>query len=492
MTGNSAPVSPAERTRPLPELLAPAGSPEAFRAAVAAGADAVYLSGKRFGARKYAPNFSEDEIQDAVRHAHAHGIRVYVTVNTLIHDRELAEVMEYLLWLYSIGTDAVLVQDEGLAALARKVVPALPLHASTQMTIHHAGGVRRAAEQGFSRVVLARELSLAEVSHIADETQGSGVGLEVFAHGALCYSYSGQCLLSSLIGGRSGNRGMCAQPCRKPYALVTGGTDPYGRPLGLTEVPAREHYLLSPKDLCTFRHLPELVRSPVTSLKIEGRMKSPEYVATVVMAYRKALDAIAAGTDPDSPEAYRDLLLAFNRGFTRGYLFGDHYDTLMGREAPSNRGLRIGTVTRFDRKTSCITVRCEGPVLPAPGDGLLISGPETSGDDTGFSLNTEPVRNGAEIVFPVPARPVPARPYPSPSRGSSMEEYGGLSATLPPVRSGRSPSTSRSPSWMTVRYSSAERSPALTGKYLASGSTRTFAWNRRGHIRSRGTSWNSS
>ena len=364
--------------------------------------------------------------------------------------------MEYLLWLYSIGTDAVLVQDEGLAALARKVVPALPLHASTQMTIHHAGGVRRAAEQGFSRVVLARELSLTEVSHIADETRGSGVGLEVFAHGALCSSYSGQCLLSSFIGGRSGNRGMCAQPCRKPYTLVAGETDPYGRPLGLTEVPGREHYLLSPKDLCTLRHLPELVRSPVASLKIEGRMKSPEYVATVVMAYRKALDAIAAGTDPDSPEAYRDLRLAFNRGFTRGYLFGDRYDTLIGREAPGNRGLRIGTVTRYDRKTSCITVRCDSPVLPAPGDGLLISGPETSGDDTGFSLNTEPVRNGAEIVFPVPARPVPVLPYPSPSRGSSMEEYGGLSATLPPVRSGRSPSTSRSPSWMTVRYSSPE------------------------------------
>ena len=362
----------------------------------------MYLSGKRFGARKYAPNFSEDEIRDAVREAHAHGIRVYVTVNTLIHDRELADAMDYLLWLYSVGTDAVLVQDAGLAALAREVVPALPLHASTQMTIHNAGGVRRAAAMGFSRVVLARELSLPEVSRIADETRESGVGLEVFAHGALCYSYSGQCLLSSLIGGRSGNRGMCAQPCRKPYTLVTGGTDPYGRPLGLAEVPSRGPYLLSPKDLCTFRRLPGLVRSPVVSLKIEGRMKSPEYVATVVMAYRRALDAIAAGNYRESPEAYRDLLLAFNRGFTRGYLSGDRHDTLMGREAPGNRGLRIGTVTRYDRKTSCATVRPESPVLPAPGDGLLISGPEMSGNGTGFSLNTEPVRNGAEILFPGP------------------------------------------------------------------------------------------
>ncbi len=402
MTGKTAPGFPAGRkTRQLPELLAPAGSPAAFRAAVAAGADAVYLGGKRFGARRYAPNFTDDEIREAVRYAHAHGIRVYVTVNTLVHDRELADVVEYLLWLSSIGTDAVLVQDTGLAALAREVVPALPLHASTQMTIHNADGVRWAAGQGFSRVVLARELSLAEIRHIADETQETGVRLEVFGHGALCYSWSGQCLLSSFIGGRSGNRGMCAQPCRKPYTLVTAGTDLYGRPLALTEVPAGGPYLLSTRDLCTFGRLPELVRSPVASLKIEGRMKSPEYVAAAVMAYRKALDAIAAGTYDGSPEAYRDLLLAFNRGFTQGYLFGDRYDTLMGREAPSNRGLRIGTVTRYDRKTSCVTVRTDSPVLPAPGDGLLIAGPETGGG-IGFSLNTVPVRKGDEIVFPVP------------------------------------------------------------------------------------------
>ena len=326
----------------------------------------MYLSGKRFGARKYAANFSEDEIREAVRRAHSHGIRVYVTVNTLIHDRELADAVEYLIWLYSVGTDAVLVQDAGLAALAREVVPALPLHASTQMTIHNSGGVRRAAEQGFSRVVLARELSLAEVSHIADEIRESGIGARSLCPRGSLLQLLGQCLLSSLIGGRSGNRGMCAQPCRKPYTLVTGETDAYGRPLTLTEVPARELYLLSPKDLCTFRNLPDLVRSPVVSLKIEGRMKSPEYVAAVVMTYRKALDAIAAGTYHESPEVYRDLLLAFNRGFTRGYLFGDRYATLMGREAPGNRGLPIGTVTRYDRRTSAVTVRCDSPGPPHP------------------------------------------------------------------------------------------------------------------------------
>ena len=222
---------PHQKERNLPELLAPAGSPQAFRAAMAAGADAVYLSGKRFGARSYAQNFTDKEIADAVVTAHTRGARVYVAVNTLIHDRELASVGEYLIWLYSIGVDAVLVQDIGVAALARSIVPDLPLHASTQMTIHTADGVRFAADQGFSRVVLARELSLDEVQGIGRETANLGIGLEVFVHGALCYCYSGQCLLSSVIGGRSGNRGMCAQPCRKPYTMVTGVPDAYGRPV---------------------------------------------------------------------------------------------------------------------------------------------------------------------------------------------------------------------------------------------------------------------
>ena len=205
-----------------PELLAPAGSPEALRAAVAAGADAVYLAGRRFGARHYAANFPDDELRSAVDYAHLHGVRVYVTVNTLVSDAELPDVVRYLLWLYEIGVDAVLVQDTGVAALAREVVPALPLHASTQMAIHNREGVSWAARKGLSRVVPARERTLPEIEGIA-EVPGSGV--EVFAHGALCYSYSGQCLLSSVIGGRSGNRGMCAKPCRKPYRLVTAGKD---------------------------------------------------------------------------------------------------------------------------------------------------------------------------------------------------------------------------------------------------------------------------
>jgi len=388
----------------LPELLAPAGSPEAFRAAVAAGADAIYLSGKRFGARKFAANFADADIVEAVRYAHVWGVRVYVTVNTLIHDREFAGVMEYMCWLYSIGVDAVLVQDTGVLALAREYLPGLTIHASTQMTIHNTPGVRWAKELGISRVVLARELSLEEVERIATDTQDTGVGLEVFVHGALCYSYSGQCLLSSLIGGRSGNRGMCAQPCRKPYSLVTGETDEYGRLVHVKEVPLKERYLLSPKDLCTYHHLPELVRSPVASLKIEGRMKSPEYVTIVTSIYRRALDAIAAGSWKPSDEDYRNLMLAFNRGFTGGYLFNERYAKFMGRDAPDNRGLLIGKIEHYDKKNHVALVRSTRPVIPTTGDGLLITDPAHPELELGFALNVQPVstKTGFSLLMPAP------------------------------------------------------------------------------------------
>ncbi|HJX55628.1 MAG TPA: DUF3656 domain-containing protein, partial [Methanoregula sp.] len=368
---------------------------------VAAGADAVYLGGKQFGARRSAPNFTDAEIGEAITYAHRRDVRVYVTINTLIHDRELEHVAEYLIWLYSVGADAVLIQDTGVVALARTIVPLLPLHASTQMTLHTTDGVRWAAEQGFSRVVLARELTLEEISRIARETGKYGIGLEVFAHGALCYSYSGQCLLSSVIGGRSGNRGMCAQPCRKPYSLVTAETDEYGRPTGLREVPTPGHFLLSPKDLCTYTNLPDLVNSPVVSLKIEGRMKSAEYVSIVVSTYRKALDAIASGNAGVSAGAVQDLLLAFNRGFTSGYLFGQRHTALMGRDAGDNRGICIGVVKRYDDQSKTITVRSVGGMIPSPGDGLLIIHPETH-RESGFSLNTVPLQKKGEIVLRVP------------------------------------------------------------------------------------------
>jgi putative protease len=396
---------PQKNKHRIPELLAPAGSIEAFRAGVAAGADAVYLGGKQFGARKYAKNFSREEIAEAVTYAHAHGVRVYVTVNTLIHDRELAKAGDYLIWLYATGVDAVLVQDIGIAALAKKVVPDLPLHASTQLTIHNSEGVLWAAEHGFSRVVLARELSLEEIQEIARETVHADIGLEVFAHGALCYCYSGQCLLSSVIGGRSGNRGMCAQPCRKPYTMVTGEMDIYGRPLTVQDISYPEHYLLSPKDLCTYPHLQKLVQSPIVSLKIEGRMKAPEYVAVVVSIYRKALDAIAAGTwSPQEPEI-RDLALAFNRGFTGGYLFGERNAALMGRKRPDNRGLMIGIVTKYNTSTGMVTFRSQTPIGLAKGDGLFFTTPNHSDQDFGFSLNIQPCIEPAGTSFKIP-RPV--------------------------------------------------------------------------------------
>jgi putative protease len=388
--------------KPLPELLAPAGSPEAFRAAVAAGADAVYLSGKRFGARKFAQNFTDEEIEEAVNFAHSRDVCVYVTINTLIHDRELAHIGKYLLWLYSIGVDAVLIQDSGVAALAGRIVPDLPLYASTQMSIHNSGGVLWAARQGFSRVVLARELSLEDITRISRETAGSGVGLEVFAHGALCYCYSGQCLFSSVIGGRSGNRGMCAQPCRKPYSLVTGQPDALGRPTRLRDLALPDRFLLSPKDLCTLENLRELVDSPVMSLKIEGRMKSPEYVAMVVSSYRMALDAIGNGEPSDTKKASQDLYLAFNRGFTQGYLFKKRHGALMGRDAPDNRGLFIGEVTRYDERSKNVVIKSIGSYLPAPGDGLLFTPPQHPHDEFGFALNTVPRTNNGDIIITVP------------------------------------------------------------------------------------------
>ena len=389
----------------LPELLAPAGSPEALAAAVSAGADAVYLAGRRFGARQYAANFSEEELVSAIDYAHLRGVRVYVTVNVLARESELPDLARYLYRLYEIGADAVLVQDLGVAAVAREIVPGLPLHASTQMTIHNREGVAWAAEEGFSRVVLARELTLPEIEDISADPRAEGVGLEVFAHGALCYSYSGQCLLSSVIGGRSGNRGMCAQPCRKPYRLVTAGVDEYGRPGEPQPLPVNERYLLSTRDLCVYPYLDRLVQAPVASLKIEGRMRSPAYVATVTRIYRRALDAIAAGDDW-SPlrEDLRDLALAFNREFTEGYILGAH--DLMGRDRPGNRGVMLGRVTGYDPLRGEATVRLTGDIVPGSGDGVVFWG-EDPGMDVGAVIRGAPaVRNGTlRLSVPAPVRP---------------------------------------------------------------------------------------
>lgn len=335
--------------RSTPELLAPVGSMDALKAAVNAGADAVYLSGKNFGARYYANNFNQEQLEEALNYAHLRNKRVYITVNTLVFDDELEQVADYLFWLYKIGADAVILQDVGVASICRELVPDLDMHASTQMTINNLEGVKWAAEFGFKRVVLARELNLKEVEEIVEKTEGK-IELEIFAHGALCYCYSGQCLLSSVIGGRSGNRGRCAQPCRKPFQLLQVNMDKYGKFTSSTPIPTNESYLLSTKDLALYPELDKISNIPLASLKIEGRMRSPEYVALVVSIYRKALDELVKDHwSPDEME-YSKLKLAFNRGFTSGHLLETRKESVMGWETPGNRGLYLGKVVPDNKR----------------------------------------------------------------------------------------------------------------------------------------------
>jgi putative protease len=385
--------------RTVPELLAPAGTPEALAAACAAGADAVYLGGSRFGARA-AAGFDTAALEAAIEYAHARGVLVYVTLNTLVTERELRAVTDELVRWYACGADAVLVQDAGVASVARELVPDLPLHASTQMTVHSADGVRAAGELGCSRVVLARELSLAEVEAIARAVPE--VELEVFAHGALCYAWSGQCLLSSAIGGRSGNRGRCAQPCRKPYRLLRGIADEWGRLADPVAVPLTDRHLLSPRDLWTYQRLAELVRAPIAALKIEGRLRSPAYVGAAVGCYRAALDRAAVGDTTPVPGEVEALGLAFNRGFTQGRLFGESDDAFMGRDRPGPRGLPVGTVAGTDRSGRAL-VRFEDGVRLESTDGLVAAPLGRPDLDVGTVLRCA-VRGG---MVPVPfAKPV--------------------------------------------------------------------------------------
>ncbi|MCI5648657.1 MAG: U32 family peptidase [Fusicatenibacter sp.] len=294
------------------ELLAPAGSYEAFTAAVAAGADAVYLGGSIFGARAYAKNFTDEEICSAIDYAHIHGRKLYLTVNTLLKDEELfGKLYEYLRPFYEQGLDAVIVQDLGALSAIRTWFPKLHVHASTQMTVTGAASARFAESLGITRVVPARELSLTEIAKIHRTTK---LEIECFVHGALCYCYSGQCLFSSLIGGRSGNRGRCAQPCRLPYQVFSEDKRRMGN--------ESDAYPLSPKDMCTVELLPEILKAGVTSLKIEGRMKKPEYTAGVVSVYRKYLDLYERNPDHFRvlPEDFRKLMDLYNRdGFNKSY-----------------------------------------------------------------------------------------------------------------------------------------------------------------------------
>lgn len=295
------------------ELLAPAGSFEILKAVLAAGADAVYAGGNAFGARAYANNFSEEELLAAIDYAHLHGRKLYLTVNTLFKEKELKEQLyPYLLPYYKQGLDAVIVQDIGAFGFIREYFPGLEIHISTQMTITNRCGAELMKKLGASRVVTAREMSLEEIADIAENVE---VEIESFVHGALCYCFSGQCLLSSVIGGRSGNRGRCAQPCRLPYEAYDCEKKPLGNP--------KKPYLLSPKDLCTIKNIPQLVKAGIYSFKIEGRMKQAEYAAGVVSLYRKYIDLYLEKGESGyfvSDRDYQRLLDLGNRsGFTEGY-----------------------------------------------------------------------------------------------------------------------------------------------------------------------------
>ena len=324
-----------DRLAALPELLAPAGGPAALRAAVNNGADAVYLGVDRFNARRGAENFTLGSLADAVRVAHIAGVRVYLTLNVLILEREMDEALGVVDSAWASGVDAVIVQDLGVLSAIRSALPHVRIHASTQLNAHNTATVETLADLGVSRVTLARELSTIEIGYLV---RSAPVQLESFAHGALCVCYSGQCLLSSLIGRRSANRGQCAQPCRLPYELVDAANG---------VVPTEGAYLLSPRDLAAITALPSLVATGVSALKIEGRMKSAEYVALVTSVYRKAMDRLAE--NPDEFEV-RDaelsvLVEAFNRGFSEAYLAGERGNPMMSYGRPNNRGILVGRVT---------------------------------------------------------------------------------------------------------------------------------------------------
>ena len=308
------------------ELLAPAGTMENFMAALESGADAIYLGGKVFNARAHAANFGIDELREAVRLAHILDVSVYVTVNILIGDTELKDLEQYIKDLDSIGVDAIIVQDLAVAEIAKRVAPNIHLHGSTQMTAATLDAVHFYESLGFTRVVLARELSLKEIQHICKHCKAE---IEVFVHGALCVCYSGQCLMSSFIGGRSGNRGACAQPCRLPYELLDSK--------GESVLPKHEAYLLSPKDLNYSEHMNELVAAGVTSFKVEGRMKKVSYVRQVIGTYREILDE--ASIHENQRKA---LASGFNRGFSTAYLEDTVGRQMMTVVAPNHQGKPIG------------------------------------------------------------------------------------------------------------------------------------------------------
>ncbi len=346
-----------------PELLAPAGDRTCLVAAVENGADAVYFGLHGHNARARAANFDPGDLPEVMAMLHRRGVKGYVALNTLAFPRELPGLEATIKGVAEAGVDALIVQDVGLARLIRAITPDLEIHASTQMSVTAAEGVRLAKELGCSRVILARELSLREIAQVRETSE---LPVEVFVHGALCVAYSGQCLTSEALGGRSANRGECAQACRLPYEIVSDGEV---RDLGPVK------YLLSPQDLAAYDLVPKLVELGVASLKIEGRLKTPEYVANITRHYREAIDAAAAGRpDAIGPDAVREMELSFSRGFSHGFFDGDNHKILVRGDHAKKRGVFVGSVTAVVGRR--IRLDLAAPVKP--GDGLVLDGDDAA------------------------------------------------------------------------------------------------------------------
>ncbi|HEV3235954.1 MAG TPA: DUF3656 domain-containing protein [Gemmataceae bacterium] len=355
-----------------PEILAPAGDWEALRAAVANGADAVYFGLSNFNARHRATNFTLEDLPNVMRHLHDRNVRGYIAFNTLIFSDELPEAMRFVEAIVDAGADAVIVQDLGLARLIHLLAPSLPIHASTQMTLTEPRGIQFAKQLGIERVILARELSLTEIAKVAGQTD---MPLEVFVHGALCVAYSGQCLTSEALGGRSANRGQCAQACRLPYEMMVDGEP---RELG------DRAYLLSPQDLAAYDLIDDLVKLGVSCFKIEGRLKGAPYVAATTRTYRNALDAaLEKHSFTLTRQGRRDLEQCFSRGLTHGFLDGVNHQMLVQGRFPKSRGVLVGKVIGTTKRGVLVEQADNSAILVKPGDGVVFDEGKPESDERG-------------------------------------------------------------------------------------------------------------
>lgn len=445
-----------------PEILAPAGSLESLRGAVAAGADAVYIGGSRFGARAYADNPDTDDLLSAIDYVHSKDRRIYLTVNTLLKEKELnSELVPFLEKYYRAGVDAVIVQDVGVLHFLAAHFPELPVHASTQMTLVSGDGVKMFSDYPVTRLVPARELSFEEIKKIREKTT---LEIECFVHGALCYCYSGQCLLSSMIGGRSGNRGRCAQPCRMAYEVTEDG-----------KKIADSLYALSPKDLCTLDKIPELVGAGIDSFKIEGRMKRPEYTAGVTAAYRLLTDLyFEYGEDEfyrylkKHPEILKEqtdrVADLYNRGgFTKGYYVQHHGRDMMSMERPNHTGTKVGEVV--SGKGIRATIKLDKPLNPQ--DVLEIR--DTSGESYEFTAGKAGIEEKAgwyETNVKKGFRILPGQPVFRTKNESLLNELSTNYVEKPvqmPVEAKFSASVGK-PVTLTVSYTAHQKSSLLPGK----------------------------